>query len=1202
MADVKLFRPQRLTDNDDGGGLATATEVVDGQVNNLFDDISRIDRVNGEVSLRKTFVIASTENTDVYSGVHLIVQAPPLDPRVSMLLFKSTAWNDQRADAQASIERFLDESVLSRMIPFDRQLQGARAVQVFQRPELPLPEIGEVYALKVESTGKVEFIRVQDIDHQVETFTDDKGDYSVRVIAITTSQPLENEFAGSQPSRYFTVATNAAVMRKTLANDAARYKGAAFLAEDAAPGDLTIKVESVFAQLVPSAVMEIPVVDALPPGGVLSIATSNVSLLDPSFNWSTGTGTGNLMSSPVPGTFRVVNGNFAWVVEDVGGGVLKSTSGQYLNEQVGTINYSAGSFAWTKAFSATGFGSAGNYQPAVVVSQSALTHAIPINIGNRGSVYVVTLRPPPAPGSTVFNYHAQGRWYELQDDGTGALRGDGGVGVGSINFATGTTTVTLGAQPDVGSSLLYAWGAGNQYEIREDDVDIAVPAVKFQLEAGNCEPETLTVEWLGGGVLRTASADAAGTFSGDATGRVNHATGDVVLRPERLPDPATAYTCDYVAGAIEEELFTPSAVAGSITLNGSSAPWRPGSVRIDYLGTGPVLGGQVSQYARSLTDDGAGHLLDDQGATIPGSTVNYSTGQVSFMPAFTAAVGQLQRAAFAAPIPSRLVDAGTGSFLTAANTSRWPQSTNTTPSTVYFINGQPVTLRYKLDATVDDTVVDEAHPAQPLYVDLTPYVSSVVVPGGLIFALGGRTYYDRDGALYYGFNMSTGAGTAAGSIDYNTGLVTLTSWVGGGIAPAFDIKALLTQVAAVPMAYVHGRTPGSPIRPGSYSIRALRYSDGAEIIAVAGNDGNFDTADMHGHVDATTGVFAVAFGRYVLDSSLSGDDKSEDWYDAANVDGDGYIWRPAEAMPGSVRFSCVVQAPQSLDRDIVKINPVRLPSDGRVPIFRGADTLVLSDPLPFTLPDELEAAQVVALPRSPVDSVALYDQDGLGVDPALYAVDLAEGEVTMADPLDLSAYREPLVAIHAVEDMAQCLDVQITGEITLGAPLTHAYTAGQSLCSSALVINDVQARYEHLFAQNTWLNEWEDELVGTPPTSGAQYNDALYPVQVLNADAITQRWAIRFTSSTAFNIVGETMGVIGTGTTSTGASPDNPATGEPYFIMPAAGFGGGWANGNVIRFNTIAAGAPAWVARTVQSGPATEQDDRGRLQIRWDKD
>ncbi len=53
---IKLFASQRLTDEDDGGGRATGNVVADGQVNNLFRDISRIDRTVGDVSMRKVFL------------------------------------------------------------------------------------------------------------------------------------------------------------------------------------------------------------------------------------------------------------------------------------------------------------------------------------------------------------------------------------------------------------------------------------------------------------------------------------------------------------------------------------------------------------------------------------------------------------------------------------------------------------------------------------------------------------------------------------------------------------------------------------------------------------------------------------------------------------------------------------------------------------------------------------------------------------------------------------------------------------------------------------------------------------------------------------------------------------------------------------------------------------------------------------------
>ncbi|MTI11918.1 hypothetical protein, partial [Sansalvadorimonas verongulae] len=73
--DIKLFESQRLTDEGDGGGRATGNEVVGGQVNNLFRDISRIDRTVGDVSMRKVFAGVSTDNADPYLGAHAILTA-----------------------------------------------------------------------------------------------------------------------------------------------------------------------------------------------------------------------------------------------------------------------------------------------------------------------------------------------------------------------------------------------------------------------------------------------------------------------------------------------------------------------------------------------------------------------------------------------------------------------------------------------------------------------------------------------------------------------------------------------------------------------------------------------------------------------------------------------------------------------------------------------------------------------------------------------------------------------------------------------------------------------------------------------------------------------------------------------------------------------------------------------------------------------
>ena len=48
-----LYKSERLTDTPDGGGKYSGQVVVDGESNNLFPDVSELDRTMGRVSLRK---------------------------------------------------------------------------------------------------------------------------------------------------------------------------------------------------------------------------------------------------------------------------------------------------------------------------------------------------------------------------------------------------------------------------------------------------------------------------------------------------------------------------------------------------------------------------------------------------------------------------------------------------------------------------------------------------------------------------------------------------------------------------------------------------------------------------------------------------------------------------------------------------------------------------------------------------------------------------------------------------------------------------------------------------------------------------------------------------------------------------------------------------------------------------------------------
>ena len=126
---VKLLESQRLSDENDGGGRTTGNEVVDDNINNLFQDISRIDRTIGDVALRKAFVGIDTDNNDVYLGSHVILTDPPNDPNVSVLLFNTDSQTDERKDARDRIEAYVVPSTTASFELFGQSDGGAAEYQ-----------------------------------------------------------------------------------------------------------------------------------------------------------------------------------------------------------------------------------------------------------------------------------------------------------------------------------------------------------------------------------------------------------------------------------------------------------------------------------------------------------------------------------------------------------------------------------------------------------------------------------------------------------------------------------------------------------------------------------------------------------------------------------------------------------------------------------------------------------------------------------------------------------------------------------------------------------------------------------------------------------------------------------------------------------------------------------------------------------------
>ncbi|MFP6818182.1 MAG: hypothetical protein VCA15_02725, partial [Acinetobacter sp.] len=147
----------------------------------------------------------------------------------------------------------------------------------------------------------------------------------------------------------------------------------------------------------------------------------------------------------------------------------------------------------------------------------------------------------------------------------------------------------------------------------------------------------------------------------------------------------------------------------------------------------------------------------------------------------------------------------------------------------------------------------------------------------------------------------------------------------------------------------------------------------------------------------------------------------------------------------------------------------------------------------------------------------------------------------------------------------------------------------------------MQARYTQKFVQQNWNSIWSDQASGG--AISANYNDAIYPIVVTNNGAIQERWAIVFTDISAFKCIGEYTGELSLrGTTNADYVPINPVTNTPYFSIKKEGWGAGWVNGNVLRFNTNAATFPVWVIRTVKQSEPTELTDQFQVMLRGDID
>lgn len=1187
--DIKLLASKVMDDVPNGGGGPTGNVIPDGESNAIFGDVTERARAGGSVSIRQLHLAVQTDNTSAFMDPSIIVSTPPNDANVSITLAKCDTFALRTAIAN-TVENYLIQSTEWGGYLLENHVAGQRSIQLFQRPGAPTPTIGRTLVL-VSDEGKpgqiIQFVRVTKVDVEVRTFTYNTSgsyiEYKADVVACELTDALRSNFAGSPPSRSYLREAAKTVVRDTSVADAAQFFGVTPLSALAHVGDSLLRVASVYTQLVPSARTEVVALDQIPAGvRTITLATTprQVDVAVAAHTQRIKVGQENrgfsfvamLKPLPAPGTIVIsymALGNWYSIYDDGKGG--------FEGSGVGQVIYSTGSLSMT-------FPSMPDAGSSIIVQWGesvGYTNRSNMTLSLRVPEYCFMLEEPGVvPGSIEITWESGGSVRHATDDGAGLITGSAVSGY--VDYPSGTVLLRTIYLPNPGAVLNIAYTVDNV--ITENHAGLTPDAGGFITVPFAQQPAagTVQIEWA---TARNVSNTSGGQET--TTSAVKSAEVGYVIRS--VP-----------------ETYTPAPIVlgggGGLGLDVPGITYQPGT-EIRYVpqpyATKKETGSTATKNQQSgktddnklvvitsVTDDGAGHFIDSMG------TVNY-VGK-------SASVKVLEFDRSTEAYKSDYDDAKTfesdmGGGASGNSSARKGAEYGTASVGEQILAGSTVVAKYRVAPAAPQAKTMTYTPGAVSF-DLTPYTTDSIVPGSVQFRWRLDTYTDFEGTIYRD-RTSGSPGIASGVIDYSTGQVLMYDYgTAGDVTGGKVLQSLWTRRRAWTTACIFFRTQAAPIKPTGVVLNLIDTT-GNNLTATGDLDGNLTGAHMRGKIEYLTGIVELQFGDYVLDTALTPEQKAEWWYSADDVGAvqPDKIWRPWPVDPTTLRYNSVSYFYLPIDAEILGLDPVRLPPDGRVPIFRPGSYVVIGHSAK-TPAATLSNGQTVDCARTRLSRVRVIGSDSQTIHTG-YTADLDAGTVTATD---VSGWAQPVAIEHRIEQLDRLRDVHINGDISTVGQLAHEFPLGSTV-SSAITAPTLRARVSQFFDQQTWDGlTWKDSLVGNQ--APATYNDALAPVELTNAGALTERFALRFTSSTAFECIGEHVGFIGTGSINTDFAPVNPVGNAPYFTLRAIGWGTGWAAGNVQFLHVVGAMYPFACIRTVQMGPAAGTDYSFELLGRGDVD
>lgn len=391
------------------------------------------------------------------------------------------------------------------------------------------------------------------------------------------------------------------------------------------------------------------------------------------------------------------------------------------------------------------------------------------------------------------------------------------------------------------------------------------------------------------------------------------------------------------------------------------------------------------------------------------------------------------------------------------------------------------------------------------------------------------------------------------TIDYLTGAVTLQTVSRGTFTLTYSglVESSAAAAAGDTVAKFTLAVPNPLLE--SFYVQVERISDRALISASADAQGLVTGAGIDGTI--SNGIVELTFSAAVDLTTL--------------------------------RYDISDQVRQLPPAEIYGLNPLRIPNDGIVNMFRQWGTVALSHSQVQQVTGTIGTVYNI---RENAAFSDITDANGASLwtsENTHYTVNKVAGTVTINS--DFAGFAAPFVLTDVISELA-LVSSFTPNSIVLAKPLSREYPI-EATVASVWILGDLQARVGQVRDMSAWANNWDVD--GDPATGN--YNSVDFPIEVKNNTAVNEDWALIMTSPTAFRCVGCRLGQIGLGDTLNDFAPINPVTNSPYFVLRKGGWGGGWQQGEVLRFPTFAASKPIMLLRNVQVGHSQITKDKAVL-------